>query len=107
MPSEWEEYKFRRFKDESPSHRTLSFWLGYIFTLIVSVIVLGLIYTLVDSLTVEQLMYLLGSLLVILILVFAPRFIIDICRGLKFNKNTGDLEKIEYLQKQIDDLKNK
>lgn len=31
--------------------------------------------------------------------IFAPRFIIDVCRGLKYNAKTGELERLKELDK--------
>ena len=44
---------------------------------------------------------------VILALVFIPRWVIDICKGLKMNHKSGDLEKLSELEKQIAELKQK
>lgn len=46
-------------------------------------------------------------ILIILAVFYAPRFVLDLCKGLKFNNNTGDLERIDLLQKELDDLKKK
>lgn len=44
---------------------------------------------------------------IILSLVFIPRWVIDICKGLKMNHKSGDLEKLSELEKQIEELKQK
>jgi|TARA_A100001518_G_C1227286_1_gene80674 hypothetical protein len=44
---------------------------------------------------------------IILALVFIPRWVIDICKGLKMNHKSGDLEKLSELEKQIAELKQK
>lgn len=44
---------------------------------------------------------------VILTLVYVPRWVIDICKGLKMNHKSGDLEKLSQLEKQIEELKQK
>lgn len=40
------------------------------------------------------------SILSILVIIFAPRFIIDVCRGLKYNAKTGELERIKELERK-------
>ena len=40
----------------------------------------------------------------VLLITFGPRFIVDICRGLKYNPKTGDAEKIKELEKKIEKL---
>lgn len=44
---------------------------------------------------------------VILTLVYVPRWVIDICKGLKMDHKSGDLEKLSELEKQIEELKQK
>jgi DMSO reductase anchor subunit len=40
------------------------------------------------------------ALLALLGFIFAPRFFIDVCRGLKYNAKTGELERIKELEKR-------
>lgn len=39
------------------------------------------------------------AILSISVIIFAPRFIIDVCRGLKYNAKTGELERLKELEK--------
>ncbi len=49
-----------------------------------------------------------GLVLIVLVLaVTGPRFVIDMIKALKYNKSTGDLERIDRLQKEMDELKSK
>lgn len=60
----------------------------------------------VDALAANGAFYPVMCVVVLItLIIFAPRFIMDICRGLKFDNKTGNLDKIEALQKQIDELK--
>ena len=43
----------------------------------------------------------------LLTLIFIPRFLIDITKGLKMNHSTGDLDRINKLQEELDKLKKK
>lgn len=43
----------------------------------------------------------------LLTLIFIPRFLIDITKGLKMNHSTGDLDRINKLQEELDNLKKK
>lgn len=46
-------------------------------------------------------------LLALVLVVTGPRFVIDMIKALKYNKSTGDLERIDRLQKEMDELKSK
>lgn len=89
-----------------PDNGTGDFWSSYI---IYNLIGVGVTYLGVSKLITEiPNQVILNSMYItciVMTIVFAPRFIIDLCRGLKFNNKTGDLEKINDLQKQIDELK--
>lgn len=100
------EEKLLSWKEEKESKRNSIFWSAIILanTLIAGTFI-GLLILLMDNLTTEQLSLLGVVIFAILTVIFAPRFIIDLCRGLKFNNKTGNLDKIEALQKQIDELK--
>lgn len=43
----------------------------------------------------------------ILALVFIPRWVIDICKGLKMNHKSGDLEELSELKKKVKELEQK
>jgi len=43
----------------------------------------------------------------ILALVFIPRWVIDICKGLKMNHKSGDLEELLELKKKVKELEQK
>lgn len=62
----------------------------------------------VNRLALEGLLYpvifVAGTLLFAL---YIPRFVVDITKGLKMNHKTGNLDKINDLQKQLDALKGK
>lgn len=44
---------------------------------------------------------------VLALLLFLPRFILDLCKGLKINHKTGDLEEINSLKKRLEELESK
>lgn len=44
---------------------------------------------------------------IILTGIFLPRFILDLCKGLKMNHKTGDLEEINSLKKRLEELESK
>ena len=47
------------------------------------------------------------SISAILALVFTPRWVIDICKGLKMNHKSGDLEELSELKKKVKELEQK
>ena len=100
------EDKIPKWEECTDSEKPLSFWFVWLFwnTLVVGILS-SMLMLLVSNCTTEQLSLLGVIIFAILTVIFAPRFIIDLCRGLKFNNKTGNLDKIEALQKQIDELK--
>ena len=98
--------KILRWREEQKNSRYFNFWLTILFLNTMGVGALAsLLIVLFSNLTTERLSLLGVIIFTILTVIFAPRFIIDLCRGLKFNSKTGNLDKIEALQKQIDELK--
>lgn len=99
---------FQRFKwGKLPSWGYSGDGIDWLMLFFVCEVLLGVVVVrVVDVLAVNGAFYPVLLIVVLtLLIIFAPRFIIDICRGLKFNNKTGDLDKIESLQKQIDELK--
>lgn len=48
-----------------------------------------------------------NSLIALSLLVFAPRFTVDVVKGVKYKSSTGKLEEIERLKARIDKLEGK
>lgn len=42
---------------------------------------------------------------IILSFTFLPRLLVDFCKGLKYNKTTGEVDRIKELEKQVKELK--
>lgn len=51
--------------------------------------------------------HLAGYALALVLIVVGPRFVIDMIKALKYNNKSGDLERIDQLQKEMDELKSK
>ena len=67
-----------------------------------------LIVRAVDKLALHGFLYpVLFVVVLLLVVLYLPRFVVDITKGLKMNHRTGNLDKINDLQKQIDALKGK
>ena len=98
-------WKFMR-GDYRPEKGNGDFWISYLFYNIVCVGLTSLgVSKLVTEVPNQALLNGVYITCTVIAIIFAPRFIIDLCRGLKFNNKTGDLDKIIDLQKQIDELK--
>ncbi len=84
------------------------FWRSYLsYNLFIGVIltcVLGEIVTEVSFQTMLNSGIIVG---IILTGIFLPRFILDLCKGLKVNHKTGDLEEINSLKKRLEELESK
>lgn len=63
---------------------------------------------LVSSLIIEELIFpILGFILAGTLLFYGPRFVVDMVKGLKVNNKTGDLDRINKLEKELASLKTK
>tara|TARA_Y100000034_G_C6567228_1_gene245697 strand:+ start:79 stop:450 length:372 start_codon:yes stop_codon:yes gene_type:complete len=71
------------------------FWLGIL-------LMVATVYTFVGGALLYKYEFLhiaLFAILSVIAIMFAPRFIIDVCRGLKYNAKTGELERLKELEK--------
>ena len=84
------------------------FWSSYVFYNLIFggllAAILGGIFTKVSFQTMLNSGIIVG---IILAGIFLPRFILDLCKGLKMNHKTGDLEEINNLKKRIEELESK
>lgn len=84
------------------------FWRSYILYNLIggvaSAAILGEIFTKVSFQTMLNSGIIVG---IILTGIFLPRFILDLCKGLKMNHKTGDLEEINSLKKRLEELESK
>lgn len=57
--------------------------------------------------TKEIILPILGFILAGTLLLYGPRFVVDMVKGLKVNNKTGDLDRINKLEKELANLKTK
>lgn len=74
-----------------------------IFEFLIGFIVAAILSKMLQDDVLLPLLFAIGS---ILLLLYAPRFAIDLIKGLKINKK-GDLERIDKLEKELQSLKEK
>jgi len=80
--------------------------LDWYFTFLIGEVLLGMILVAgLDILAKEDVLYPISAgILLILTLLYLPRFIIDLTKGLKMNHKSGDLEEINSLKKRLEQL---
>lgn len=80
-----------------------------VFSLIVAPFITYLIFFICFALyfATGTVLYTAAYLIGLALFIFGPRFVIDMIKALKYNKNTGDLERIDQLQREMDELKSK
>lgn len=54
----------------------------------------------------DVLLYIILGIIGIVCLIFVPRFVLDLIKSLKFNVKSGEAERIDALEQQIEELKN-
>lgn len=81
------------------------FWYSYlVYNLMVGASFSFLLSKIVTDVPFQTVLYAIYIIATILTLLYLPRFIIDLTKGLKMNHKSGDLEEINSLKKRLEQL---
>ncbi len=84
------------------------FWCSYLlYNLFIGVILTSVLGKILTEVSFQTMLNsgIIGG--IILVGIFLPRFILDLCRGLKMDHKTGNLEEINSLKKRLEELESK